>query len=136
MSTIEVNRVAPQDRPRFLPENFGPRHMVRGEALVNGWMRKLSKDYDGGDWSYYTLSNGGFFMVPGTDGQRPMFVRCLNEFERSMSAEGAGIIATLYALGQLANETEEDFLILKFHALRDYGVRQHVEGALISSSVD
>lgn len=121
---------------RFLPENFGSRYMVRGEALVYTWMRKLSKDYAGGSWNYFVLSNGGFFMVPGADGQRQMFVRCLNEFARTMSAECAGIIATLYALGQLANETEDDFLIEKFHALRDYGVRQHVEGALISSAVD
>ena len=50
-------------RLNFLPATFG-RYFMRGESLVYAWMRKLSEDYSGGFWHYYTLSNGGHYMAP------------------------------------------------------------------------
>ena len=51
-----------EHRLDFLPTYFGPRLMMRGEALVYGWMRRLAESYNGGFWNYYTLTNGGFYM--------------------------------------------------------------------------
>ena len=53
-----------EHRLDFLPTYFGPRLMMRGEALVYGWMRRLAEGYNGGFWNYYTLTNGGFYMAP------------------------------------------------------------------------
>jgi hypothetical protein len=41
--------------------------MLKGEALVYGWLEQLSEDYTGGFWDFYTLSNGGFYMAPSGD---------------------------------------------------------------------
>ncbi|WP_241199367.1 antirestriction protein [Ectopseudomonas oleovorans] len=63
-SPIVATRVAEADRLRFLPTYFGPSmlRMLRGEALVFGWMGRLCAAYHGGFWHFYTLSNGGFYM--------------------------------------------------------------------------
>lgn len=34
------------------------------EMAVYAYMRHLCPEYDGGMWSYYELSNGGFYMAP------------------------------------------------------------------------
>ncbi|MGU9944976.1 antirestriction protein, partial [Bordetella avium] len=109
-----------EHRLDFLPTYFGPRLMMRGEALVYGWMRRLAESYNGGFWNYYTLTNGGFYMAPVL-GRLRLEVDG-NGYSGEMSADAAGIVATLFALGQLAAETqgtdECDALIDRYHWLR------------------
>ena len=38
------------------------------EPFVYSMTSKLSCDYSGGYWQFYTLSNGGFYMSPNSDG--------------------------------------------------------------------
>jgi hypothetical protein len=63
-NAVTASLVTGEARPDFLPFYFGTRRMLRGEALVYGWMKRLCKSYDGGYWHFYTLSNGGFYMAP------------------------------------------------------------------------
>ena len=129
---VTASLVDEKSRLFFLPSYFGQRLMLRGEALVYNWMKSLSEDYNGGDWNYYKLSNGGFYMAPAS--AKPYRIAC-DGFEGEFSADAAGIVATLYALGQLANATEDDHLIEQYHLLRDY-VGEHPEGILIYRAID
>ena len=134
LAPVAANIVAEGDRLSFLPAFFGPRLMMRGESLVFGWLDALSEDYNGGFWHYYTLSNGGFYMAPATDKRMRLAVEG-NWFEGEMSADAAGIVATLFALCQLAAETEDGRIIDLYHLLREF-LDDHPEGGLIFRAID
>lgn len=120
-------------RMAFLPNCFG-RYFLMGEVLVYGWLDRLSADYSGGCWEFYTLSNGGFYLAPKI-GQRLRMAVEGNGFEGELSPDAAGIVATLFALNQLAFETRDDHLIDCYHALRDFAL-EHAEAALIAQAID
>jgi hypothetical protein len=120
-------------RMRFLPEQFG-RYMLKGEFLVYRWLEQISKDYTGGLWDFYTLSNGGFYMAPKSDKAFKIDV-IGNYFSGEMSADAAGIVASLFALCDMANRFGDDKLINQYHWLRDFSI-EHAEAGLIMSAID
>ncbi len=134
---IEYNLVADADRLQFLPVAFGKRAMMRGEGLVYDWMGRLCPEYSGDFWAFYWLTNGGFYMA--TTATHPYLVVSQNGFEGELSAGAAGIVATLYALCQLAAEGEDteggDLMTRRYHQLREY-VGQHPEASLIYQAID
>lgn len=138
LAPLAAHLVAEGDRLDFLPAFFGPRLMMRGEALVFGWLDALSEDYNGGFWNFYTLTNGGFYMAPASDKRMRLEVDG-NGFSRDMSADAAGIVATLFALGQLAAEVEGtdagDVLIDRYHFLRNFA-KAHAEANVILAAID
>jgi Antirestriction protein len=136
-TSIKAALVPDDQRLDFLPAFFGPGLMMYGEALVYKWMGRLSRSYNGGSWQFHTLSNGGYYMAP-TQPARLRVAVAGNGFDGFVSADAAGVIATLFTLGQLA-ATENDpagerFAVL-YHALRDY-VGDHPEAAFISRAID
>lgn len=123
-----------ESRMGFLPAFFGEEHMMNGEGLIFCWMRNLSEDYNGGFWNYYTLSNGGFYMAPATE--KTFRVRVAgNWFDGELSADVAGIVATLYAVCELANRTGSDRIVDQYHLLRDYA-GEHPEAGQIFAAID
>lgn len=138
LAPVAANLVAESERLSFLPSFFGPRLMLRGEALVFGWLDQLSKDYTGGYWNFYTLTNGGFYLAPATSERLRLAVEG-NGFDDRMSADAAGIVATLFALGQLAAEIEgtdaADALIDCYHFLREFAY-SHAEAGTIFRAID
>ncbi len=54
-------------RMNFLPFYFGP-HYLQGEGCIYDWAGRLSKEYSGGHWVFFTLSNGGFYVAPDLRG--------------------------------------------------------------------
>ena len=135
---VTASLVADNQRLTFLPSYFGSRLMIRGEALVYAWLRRLSEDYNGGYWHYYTLTNGGFYMAPKMDERLRIEVDG-NGFSGEMSADAAGIVATLFALGQLAAEYQDtdaaDALIDRYHFLREF-IDGHAEAGPIFRAID
>lgn len=132
-SKIKATLVNNRQRMSFLPMFFG-KNMLRGEALIYNWAEKLASSYNGGYWDYYTLSNGGFYL--SLDSNEVFQVECYGNFFRGeLSADAMGIVATLYTLCQLANETHNEELIDHYHHLRDYA-SQHRESALIYAAID
>lgn len=122
------------DRMDFLPTFFGTRLMLRGEAMVYGWMRELCAEYDGGMWSFFTLSNGGGYLAPSTS--QPMKLEVDgNGFEGTMSADAAGIVATFFTLSHLSMQTEQEALSDLFLALREFAA-EHAEAGLIFGAID
>ncbi|WP_367899704.1 antirestriction protein [Xanthomonas oryzae] len=129
--------VVPKDkRIDFLTLFFGPSLMLYGEALVYKWMGRLSPThYNGGLWQFYTLSNGGYYMAP-TQPERLRLSVAGNGFDGFMSADAAGVVTTLFALGQIAaTECEPDRFVELYHALRDF-VGDHAEAAFIYRAID
>ncbi len=133
---ITASLVAEGQRLDFLPAYFGPRLMMRGEALVYAWLRWLCERYSGAYWHYYTLSNGGFYMAPRL---AERLVIEIDGYRGELSADASGIVATLLALGQLAAEAADteagDALIDHYHFLRSFAVG-HEEAALILLAID
>jgi hypothetical protein len=60
---ITGTRVPDEERMNTLPSHFG-RHLLTVENAIYGWLRELSREYSGGYWHFYELSNGGFYMAP------------------------------------------------------------------------
>lgn len=135
---VTASLVTGAQRLDFLPTFFGPRLMMRGELMVYAWLSGLSKDYKGGCWNYYTLTNGGFYMAPASDKTMRLVVDG-NWFDGVLSADAAGIVATLFALCQLTSEAfgtnAGDFLADRYHFLRDFAAC-HPEAALIYRAID
>jgi len=133
-ATLTEARLVPDhERLAFLPKHFGMRLMLRGEISIYNWLDRLAKDYRGGYWHYYEISDG-FYMAPaGYDKLR--IVWPMNYCERNMFADAAGIVATLFALCELSNQYELDSLIEQYHALRDYA-GDHLEASAIFAAID
>lgn len=132
-ATITAQLVSEHERLGFMPRLFG-RHYIQGEWLVYDWMRHLSSEYKGGYWNFYELSNGGGYLAPRREGAFKM--ACAgNWFEGEVSADAAGIIATLYALNGLANRTEDDAIIERYYQLANFAY-EHAENGKIAAAID
>lgn len=131
---ITRSLVAEGNRLAFLPQRLGQRNLLLGEALFYTYLEKLSDDYHGGYWEFYELSNGGWYMAPS--GHRTYQMHWDgNYYEGSMSADAAGITASLFALCELANATRADRLIEAYHLLREYAI-EHPEWVEIGQAID
>lgn len=127
--------VADDDRLEFLPKHLGLSLLFRGQNMFMEYMDKLSpKDYGGGFWEFYELSNGGWYTAPRGDDQYRM-EWAGNHYEGTMSADAAGITASLFTICELANRSQKDSLIQAYHALREYAV-QHAEWEQIGQAID
>jgi hypothetical protein len=127
--------VAERSRVNTIHSVFG-RHAIVFESYVYAWMKRLAgeKQYKGGYWNYYRLSNNGFYMAPSHD-KAFHLSNADNYFDGSVTPDAAGIIASLFALGQLCNRTGIKEHIELYYVLRDYA-HQHPEHRLIFKAID
>lgn len=129
---ITATVVPEESRLLALPLAFGLAGLWV-ESLSYQWMRRLDPTYTGGTWEYFNLSNTGFYMA--IKGDQRQLMMSPNGYEAEVSADAAGIIASLYALNELANRTESDLLIEKYYQLRDYAC-EHAEREEILAAID
>ncbi len=97
---------------------------------------KLSEQYDGGYWEFYTLGNGGFYMAPASD--KILSVYCENGFSGNLSADALGITACLYAYSNLSfgeNNRFTQTCAKQYHVVRDY-MLEHPEAREILGAID
>lgn len=130
---ITAQRVGNDERMDFLPKAFGADYL-QGEGLVFSWLRELSYDYQGGYWHYYWLSNGAFYMAPDISSKLRL-VWANNFFDGEMSADAAGIVATLYGLNHLTCIACNEMLADRYYGLRAYA-DEHPEASLIWRAID
>ncbi len=134
-NTAIVATVVPDDkRLSVLPDFFGFKLMLDAEALAFAYMTKLSVDYSGGYWHYYRLSNGGFYMAPAID--KPMRLEWAgNGYEGMMTADAAGIVATLFMVNHLAAKVQTDAMVDLYYKVRDFAA-DHPEAKAIFAAID
>ncbi len=106
------------------------------EPMIYRIADKLSDDYTGGYWSFYTLNHGGFYMAPESD--HDYSVSCPNGYEGRLSPEAFGISACLYTYSALSfrNVPElSETCAEHFHGLRAYAL-EHRECQAILRAID
>ncbi|EPN9888330.1 MULTISPECIES: antirestriction protein [Enterobacterales] len=128
--------VPDEQRLRFWPQHFGliPQWITL-EPCIFAWMDRLCADYSGGVWNFYTLSNGGAFMAPEENENSWSLFNILNGNGAEMSAEAAGIAASLIAYSHHACRTECDAMTEHYYRLRDYALN-HPECNAIMHIID
>lgn len=134
---IVAIEVPEKDRAEFLPKHLGPGLMLIFETRVFANLDLLCTDYNGGQWKFFELSNGGFYMAPEIDG--PMKLVAENGYAGEMSADAAGIVATLYAINNvmhlIGDHPMQDALDSAYYWLRYYAA-EHPEVAAIMGATD
>ena len=133
-----VTRVlVPEDQRLAITEKlFGTWFPMRLEPFLYTITERLSKDYNGGYWEFYTLSNGGFYMAPSSD--RHFHVICQNHFVGNLSADALGITACLYVYSNLSISGPDAFADVCFdhyHWLREY-MMDHADVEAILGATD
>ena len=132
---IARHQVADDQRINLSADLFGIYFPLRLEPFVFAMTSKLSEDYCGGYWNFYTISNGAFYMSPDTGGKFSVISE--NGHECFMSADALGITACLYAYSHLSFG-EDDFsetCARQYHRLREY-VFEHPEVRAILAVID
>jgi hypothetical protein len=119
----------------FLPTLFGIRLLIVAENTVYTFIDRLSpRDYGGGFWNFYERRGYPLFLAPASD-RRFRIESDITEFRGEVSAEAAGIIATLFTFSHLAFQTDSDLLPLGYDRLHAY-VDGHSEASAIYAAID
>lgn len=92
-----VPDVEETDRLSFMPYMFGTDFML-SELMVYALAQKHLPGSVGSPWHFIRLPEGGGYMMPDT--ARCHLVITENGFDRTVSADAAGIILTVMALCQ------------------------------------
>jgi hypothetical protein len=140
MTQTKLNLVSrelvPEDQRMSITEKlFGLHFPMQIEPVVYGITDRMAKNYSGGYWDMYTLSNGGWYMAPSDE--RIFHVTCDNMFEGDLSADALGITACLYAYSHLSfsNTRFARVSACHYHRLREY-MFEHPEVKQILGATD
>ncbi len=133
LAPIVAREIPEDERLQFLPRHFG-RNMVVSEFIVYDWMGKLCADYGGGLWKFYDLDNDGFYMAPDRD-ELMHLAWADNGYAGDMSADAAGIVASLFTLNSLVWRTQSEALERAYYGLRDFAA-EHTEARAILAAID
>jgi hypothetical protein len=133
--SIVTSALVPEaNRINFLPRHFG-RQMTVVEQEIFTQMREVCESYSGGYFNFYDLSNGGCFIALAHSEPLSIAVDG-NGYQGTMSAEAAGIVATLFALSHLSfRHSHVERLAECFHQLRDFAA-DHAEASAIFAAID
>jgi hypothetical protein len=136
-SPITAIAVPQHRRLAFSPLLFGPHRFLEGERLVYDWLDRLCPRYDGGYWHFVELSNGSGYLAPDQAAPMDLEVRG-NGYRGRLSADAAGITATLLALRQLAECADGDEVgdvpVNRYLGLRTFA-REHAESVAILAAI-
>ncbi|BES73858.1 antirestriction protein (plasmid) [Marinobacter nanhaiticus D15-8W] len=131
---VKATLIPESERMNALPTFFGVRHMLMVEQATYGSLSDMCHAYNGGLWDFYALSNGGFYMAPATD-QAFRLVVPGNGFDGSMSADAAGVVASLVGINRALWASGSEVLNSRFYQLREFAL-DHPENAQIFAAID
>ncbi|MGQ3107473.1 MAG: antirestriction protein, partial [Niveispirillum sp.] len=128
--------IVPDDRrAEFLPTLFGRSLVIIGENAVYGLMERLSPlDYRGGFWDFYEQDGKSLFLAPRST-SRFRITGEITGFQGDVSAEAAGVIATLFAFSHLSFQHQSDRLSEGYGCLYAYAA-DHPEASEIFQAID
>ena len=122
-------------RMEFLPGLFGRKLMLVGERTVYQFMSWLAPDdYTGGLWHFHERGGQPLFLSPDADKRFRIFCET-NGYMGEVSAEAAGIIATLFTLSHLSFRHEVDQLSDAYLRLYEFA-GDHPEAGEIFQAID
>lgn len=140
---MSISEVTPQTasivtderRLEFLPTLFGRSLLMIGENAVYSLMERLSPlDYRGGFWDFYEYGGKPLFLAPRSK-SRFRITGEITGFQGEVSAEAAGIIATLFAFSHLSFQHQSEHLLEGYSRLYAYSA-DHPEAAEIFQAID
>ena len=136
MTDIIIRKlIADSDRLSHTERLFGLHFPLLLEPFIYAATEKMSAEYHGGYWHFYTLSNGAFYLAPS--GNDRYHVVCENGFEGELWADAFGITACLYAYSNLSfslSDIAREYAT-HYHLLREY-MLGHPEVREILGAID
>lgn len=133
---INREQVADDRRVHHADEIFGIHFSTRFEPFVYLVTERLCRQYKGGYWEFFELSNGGFYMAPSSG--KVFRVVSENGYEGDMSGAALGITACLYAYSHLSFSKDKEFA--EVCAQHHYWLREfmldHAEATEILRAID
>lgn len=136
LANIHADRLDDTQRVNHTANLFGVLCFpLKLEPTIFAMADRLAPAYSGGLWSFYALSNGGWYMAPDSE---PVFdVSCENGFDGKLSADALGITACLYAYSHLSFGEGEfaQTCARHYHLLRDF-MMEHSEARAILRATD
>ncbi|WP_287003973.1 antirestriction protein [Sphingobium sp.] len=127
--------VPEERRDFFLPAMFGSTLLIVAENAVYTLMQRLAPcDYDGGLWNFYERDGQALFLAP-TCKPRLRIGSSITEYRGEVSAEAAGIIATLFTFSHLSFHYESQLLVDGYHRLYAC-LAEHPEAVDIFQAID
>lgn len=135
-TTIRLATLVPEHRREtFLPTMFGLQRLIVAENTLYNFMGWLSQqDYGGGLWDFYEHEGKPLYLVP-TSKARYRITCETNGYEGEVSAEAAGIIATLFTFSHLSFKYQSDLLVEGYYRLYAYAA-EHAEASEIFQAID
>lgn len=133
MGQITAKVVPESARIDFIPSRL-PGMYLSYETGVYSKMREIARNYNGGHWDMYELSNGSFYMAPPSPHHFQIEIPS-NSWHGEVSADAAGIIVSMFSLNVLCWIKPSEYLNNLYYALRDYAA-EHPEGASIFGAID
>jgi hypothetical protein len=132
----KITRTIVPDEARiaFLPSRL-QRLSVAFENRCYTLLTAQTREYKGGYWDFFTLSNGGFYMAPASYEEGFSFSVPGNQYQGHMSADAAGIVASLVALNLLLWNWPSKQLNDLFFQLRAFAL-EHAEEEAILGAID
>ncbi len=132
---ISRERIDDNRRVNHTAKLFGVNFPMRLEPCIFNTASMLSKDYRGGSWIFYALSNGAFYMSPKSI--ETFKVVSENGFEVGMSADALGITSNLYAYSNLSfgGDALSEVCAEQYHLLREF-MFEHSEARAILRAID
>jgi len=134
-SPITAAVITDNQRINHTARLFGMHFPMTLEPFIFFMADTLCEDYQGGLWTFYALSNDGFYMAP-TEPER-FTVSCENGYTGTLSAEAFGIVCCLYAYSHLSFGKNEFALVCAehYHRLREW-MYEHPESGSILLAID
>ncbi|KTQ96326.1 antirestriction protein [Aureimonas ureilytica] len=133
-STPTAELVPDEHRMDFLPTLFGLRLLMVGENAVYSFLKRLSPDYGGGFWEFLQYEGKPLYLRPASD--RRFRMACEpNDYGGEVSADAAGVIATLFALSHLSFSDPSDRMAKAYQRLYAFAAH-HPEAPEIFAAID
>lgn len=135
-TTTRVATLVPEARREmFLPGLFGLQHLILAENAVYNFMTLLSPhDYGGGFWDFYEYEGKPLYLVPTSRPRYRINVET-NGYEGEVSADAAGIVATLFTFSHLSFKYRSDLLADGYERLYAFAA-EHPEASEIFQAID
>jgi hypothetical protein len=135
VSTQPALTVPEERRPEFLPALFGRSLLIIGEIAVYNLMKRLSPlDYVGGFWDFYEFGERPLFLAPRSKSKFRITGE-ITGFQGEVTAQAAGIIATLFAFSHLSFQHQSKYLSEGYGRLHSYAA-DHSEASEIFQAID